>query len=169
MKILWFTNTPSLYKKNPTGYNGGGWIESLEQIISNIEGIELAISFLHNDDCFKIKQNNATYYPIPLYNTTSKKIKHNILYKKQDINEVHYFMKVIEDFKPDVIHIFGTEQSFGKVIPLTKIPVIIHIQGILTPYKNAFFAPGSSKNDLLRSYTLRPLKLLKNPTFILIF
>ena len=28
MKILWFTNTPSLYKKKIIVYNGGGWIES---------------------------------------------------------------------------------------------------------------------------------------------
>ena len=28
MRLLWFTNTPSLYKKNNKGYNGGGWIES---------------------------------------------------------------------------------------------------------------------------------------------
>ena len=30
MRILWFTNTPSNYKLQNGGYNGGGWISSLE-------------------------------------------------------------------------------------------------------------------------------------------
>ena len=50
MKILWFTNTPSLYmpqsKKNVTRYNGGGWIESAEKEIRKIDGVEHAVAFL---------------------------------------------------------------------------------------------------------------------------
>ncbi len=73
MKILWFTDTPSLYKKNTKGYNGGGWIESLEQIIAQQKDIELAVSFFHSDDCFKSKQGRSTYYPISHYNSILKK------------------------------------------------------------------------------------------------
>ena len=36
MKILWFTNTPSQYDNGKHLYYGGGWIESLEKIISNL-------------------------------------------------------------------------------------------------------------------------------------
>lgn len=160
MKILWFSNTPSLYKKNIIGYNGGGWIESLEKIISNEENIDLAVTFFHPDECFKSKQGNTTYYPIPLYNTIFKKLKHNLFYCKYDDIEISYFLKVIDDFKPDVIHVFGSERSFGLLSTYTNIPVIIHIQGILNPYLNAYYAPGSSKTDIIKKCLFKPIKLL---------
>ncbi len=35
LSFLWFTATPSKYKNLKTSYNGRGWIESLETLISN--------------------------------------------------------------------------------------------------------------------------------------
>lgn len=160
MKILWFTNTPSLYKKDLRGYNGGGWIESLEKILSQQDNVELGISFLHSDDCFKSKQGRTTYYPISLYSSKSQKFKHYLLYKKSYKKEVDSYMDVINDFKPDLIHVFGTEQSFGLLTLYTKIPVVIHIQGILNPYLNAYFAPGLSKIDSILEKAFNPLKLI---------
>ena len=159
MKILWFTNTPSLYKKNTKGYNGGGWIESLEKFISKNQDFELAVSFFHSDNCFKEKQNKTTYYPIPLYNTMFKKLQRYFFYNK-DKSEVNYYLKIIDDFKPDIIHVFGSEQSFGLVSLYTKIPVVIHIQGILNPYLNAYYAPGSNILDLIKQNILKPLKII---------
>jgi glycosyltransferase involved in cell wall biosynthesis len=161
MKILWFTNTPSLYKKNLNGYNGGGWIESLEATISKRNDIELGISFYHSDDCFRKKDGNTTYYPLSLYNSKFKKIKHNLFYKKSDKKEVNAYLEVINDFKPDVIHIFGSEKSFGLITRQTNIPVIIHIQGLLNPCLNAYFPPGYSYFNQLEQYFLKPVKLFQ--------
>jgi glycosyltransferase involved in cell wall biosynthesis len=149
MKILWFVNTPSLYDRSTIGYNGGGWIESLERIISDRKDIALAISFYHADICFKKKQGNVTYYPISLYNTRLKKIKHTLFYSKSDEAEISSYLNVINDFKPDIIHIFGSEKSFGLVAMRVKIPVVIHIQGILNPNLNAYFTPGTSLISLI--------------------
>lgn len=156
LKVLWFTNTPSLYKKNNIGYNGGGWIESLEQIVANENNIELAVSFFHSDECFKTKQNKTTYYPIALYNSKIRKIKHNLFYNKYDYDETNYYLNVVEDFQPDIIHIFGTERSFGLITKFTNIPVVIHLQGILNPNLNAYFAPGSSFLQLIKNDFLSP-------------
>lgn len=159
MKVLWFTNTPSLYKKNETNYNHGGWIESLEKIVSEDNKIELAISFFYNDNVFKVKNGGTIYYPIRLYNTKFKKIKHNLFYKKYDFVELSYYSKVINDFQPDIIHVFGTELSFGLITNVTKTPVVIHIQSILNPYQNAYFAPGQSNRDFIIYNIFKPLRL----------
>ncbi|MFD0777276.1 hypothetical protein ACFQZF_00760 [Flavobacterium myungsuense] len=45
MRVLWFTNTPSLYENDNHAYYGGGWIESLEQLVSQSSKVELGISF----------------------------------------------------------------------------------------------------------------------------
>lgn len=158
MKILWFTNTASLYGQGKHHYHGGGWIESLEKIIVKENVIELAISFFHPDTCFKKKQDKTTYYPIPIYNTIVKKLKRKFFYNN-DKNEVNYYLKIIDDYKPDIIHVFGTEQSFGLLSSYTKVPVVIHIQGILNPYLNAYYAPGSNILDLIKQNILKPLKI----------
>jgi len=161
MKVLWFTNTPSLYSKSKSLYNGGGWIESLENIISKDENIDLGISFFHDDNSFKIIEGNTTYYPISLYNTAVKRLRHNLFYRRYDDIEVAYYLRVINDFKPDVIQIFGSENSFGLICNFVSVPVIIHIQGILNPYLNAYFPPSHSKLDLILRYLNHPFKLLQ--------
>ncbi len=67
MKVLLFTNTPFLFNKTNQAYNGGGWIESLEQILSKRENIELAVAFFYLDKWFKVKHDKTTYYPISIY------------------------------------------------------------------------------------------------------
>jgi hypothetical protein len=162
MKVLWFTNIPSLYKKAETGYNGGGWIESLESIVGKQENIELAISFFHKDDIFKTKQGSVTYYPISLYNSLKTKFLHHLFYKKNYKFEIAEYLKVIHDFKPNLIQIFGSEYSFGLLASYTQVPVIIHIQGILNPYRNAWFAPESSKLDYITVNLFNLTKILRD-------
>jgi len=162
MRVLWFTDTPSLYRKSLTTYNGSGWTESLEFIIREKKEIDLGVCFFHNDDCFKVIENGTTYYPVPLYNTPLKRLKHNLHYSKSDEIEVTYYLKVVEDFKPDIIHVFGSEKSYGLLSYYTNIPLVIHIQGILNPYLNAYFVPNNSKLDLAKYLLIKPIKLFNS-------
>jgi len=150
MRILWFTPTSSQYDKGSHYYHGGGWVESLEQTFREQSGIELGISFFHDKDSLKKENGIVTYYPIrnvqkgrlnKLITNWACKIESGIYIKK--------FIEVINDFKPDVIQVFGTEGSFPEIQHLTKIPVVIHLQGLINPYDNAFYPPGINKYDLL--------------------
>ncbi len=154
MRILWFTNTQSLFQAESTGYNGGGWISSLEENIANNTDIELGVCFFSDVKTFKVIKNKTTYYPVCVYDTKFKRVRHRFLYRNHDPIEVDAFMKVIEDFKPEIIHIFGSEKSFGLISYHTKIPIVIHIQGILIPYLNSYFPPGTNKFDFIRYYGL---------------
>ena len=151
MKVLWFTNTLSRYANNGN-YNGGGWIYSLEKEISKRPDIELAVAFFMNNQTMKIKLNGVTYYPIenPFTKSLFSKIKGQLT-SQTFIEKIWLksFLKVIDDFKPDIIEIFGSEQSFGQVAQFTSIPVVLHIQGILTPCYNAFLPPSISKHNYI--------------------
>lgn len=157
MKVLWFTNTSSCYVSTnqgyPKGYNGGGWIESAEKLFHNLPNLTLGVSFILNNQPFKTIQNNVTYYPIPS-STTNNRVKRyleklpyvfplNYIKKEKESWQYYleYFKKIIEDFKPDIIHIWGSESYFGLISLITDIPVILHIQGILNPYLNAYLPP----------------------------
>ena len=65
MRVLWITESPSKYKSEKTGYNGRGWIASLQSIIETSPEInQLGIAFAHSTDSAKLSQDKVTYYPI---------------------------------------------------------------------------------------------------------
>ncbi|MFN3998116.1 glycosyltransferase family 4 protein [Algoriphagus sp.] len=147
MKILWFTNTPSLYDQGHHHYHGGGWIESLEELVRDQKGIDLAVSFFHKFDKEKIVKNRTTYFPIlrnPKIINPFKVIINNWRGRFEDHVFDNKFLKIINDFKPDVIHVFGTEGPFSKIQMLTKVPVVIHVQGVLNPCLNSYYPVNQS-------------------------
>lgn len=131
MRILWLSVTPSLYDEQTYG----GWISSLERIIRQYgENIELGIAFEHTDKCFKVIRNGVTYYPINKVDTQLKKIRLMFNYSN-DWNFLKPFVKnIINDFKPDIIHCFGSEWSFGLIAREVNVPLIIHMQGFSNIY-----------------------------------
>lgn len=149
MRILFFSNIP-VRQKSKDGYNGGGWISSLIENLSRRPDIEIAVAFFGNSDEKHIE--SITRYQIK-YDNLLKKIVWKMLpfltnpqaiEKKTWKNYETKIMSVVNDFKPDLIHIFGTERQFGLIGSLTSIPTVIHIQGIINPYFNAFLPPSFS-------------------------
>lgn len=163
-RVLWFSVTPSLYAENGHGYNGGGWIGSLERLVRNSDEIDLAVAFEHGDHNFKITKNNVCYYPISVNVSRSKM---DVLKKLIDSSAEENLLlpecvKVIEDFKPDIIHVFGSEWSFGLVTQLTNIPVVIHLQGNIPACLNAYYPPGINLFDLIRFNGFNIIKSLRD-------
>lgn len=140
MRVLWFSNTPSwYYDGSSAGYNGGGWISSLETLVR--DKVDLGIAFLTNcpDDMPRCIEG-VRYYPVydPTDNRTSRVQKLIFGYEHSDKYLVSRYLDIIHSFSPDVIQVFGSEHSFGLVSERTDIPVILHVQGILRPYYEAF-------------------------------
>ena len=162
MRILWFTNTPSCYNNDKNGYNGGGWISSLEKEIKKKKDIELAICFLYPHNRTKEKIENTTYYPIKETSKVYYKLFGTIssIARNKDNKDVNQYLKVIEDFKPDIINIFGSENNFGLISKYVDIPIILHIQGILTPSFTAYYPPGFSFYNTL-SNKISPIEIYK--------
>lgn len=162
MRVLWFTVTSSLYENKMNGHNGGGWISSLEKIIRDTD-ITLGVSFEHKDKILKKTIDGVSYYPINAWVTKKSRIE-----KIFDVNADERYiipncLKVIEDFKPDVIQVFGSEWVFGLISKYTHIPVVIHMQGSLPSYYNARFPIGVSLSSLILSKSIS----YKNKFFIL--
>lgn len=143
MRVLWFTNNSCNYKASG-GYHGGGWMSSLQDVILSYdkEKVELGISFCMDGQPEKMVQEDVTYYPVPSH---TKPIKDKILdlihYKDVSRDEIlwqHYvshFKRVIEDYKPDIIEVFGSELYTGLGAVAAKemnVPCVLHLQGILS-------------------------------------
>lgn len=154
LRVLWFTLTPSLYEVGGHHYHGCGWIESLEALIAKESSIDLAVSFFHKNDSQKVEKEQTTYYPILRKSVRSNPVK-AVINNWRGLETIPdydaQFKTIIADFNPDVIHVFGTESTFGNLPELTDVPVVIHLQGILNPIVNAYFPPGHSPADFRQS------------------
>lgn len=159
MRVLWFTNNSSCYSNN----TGGGWISSLEYELRKMDKIHLGICFYaHKDE--KVEKEDVTYY---LVQRPQKNIKYIFGQISKDKNNASIYherlaipplLKVVKDFKPDIIHVFGSESIFGLISYYTDIPIVLHIQGVLSPYLNAFLPPSISwKNFLFGSINVKQI------------
>lgn len=145
MRVLWLTNTPSGYILNKSGYNGGGWLSSLEFEIAKRTDIELGVCFIMKKQPNIVKRNNIVYFPIDENRNSLFQYLYKLFYTEES---EEYLLKkitaIIEQFKPDLINVFGTERCFGLLAKCVSIPIVIHLQGFLNPCKNAFLVPGQS-------------------------
>lgn len=164
MKILWFTNTTSCYQDKLSGYNGGGWISSLEQELKKREDVELAVCFYTTNENVIRKDlwNGTIYYMIPrpkksflyIWNTFCGNFDKSS--SMQEDLAIPSLLKVVKDFNPDIIQVFGSENIYALIAKYVKIPLVLHIQGLLSPCLNAFLPPFISwKNYLHQARTVK--------------
>lgn len=161
MRVLWFTNTAS-----QKGYNGGGWVSSLEACIG--PEVTLATAFLSKEKLPPAQKDGVMYYPVynPSDNQRSRLKKLLFGFGSEDRFLTGRYLDVVNDFKPDVIQIFGSEHSFALIAGKVSCPVVLHVQGILAPYFKAYMPSGMSWGSYIfsahgptaaigRIYTLR--------------
>lgn len=155
-KILWFTNTPSNASIEFGNHAfGGGWISSLETLLNSLELFELGVCFFYNGNSFKkFIKDSVVYYGLPLkLNNGFLRIKARQFALLKD-EELSLINKVIEDFEPDLIHVFGTESGFSKLLIHKSDKAILSLQGLLGPITNVYFPPGFSKVKILLGSSL---------------
>lgn len=164
MRILWFTNTSSNYLSDAVGYNGGGWISSLENEIKRKPEIELALAFNFNKKVERIcHKNDVTYYPIFYSHSMRDSMRRMVSYSMYERKQIGVYLKIISEYKPDIIHIFGTEQNFGLISQyIRNIPIILHIQGLINPCLNAFIPPGYTLRDYYLQNGMNLKKIVNN-------
>lgn len=161
MRVLWIGSSGHYVPSHSSqgGYNGGGWITSLQKEMMKIPNIILGVSFCKDGEPEKVVQNGVIYYPIPNH---VKSFKDKIIdfyhihdVKRDEILWPYYkdkFRSVIDDFKPDVVHIFGSEKYEGLAAFVTgTIPTVLHVQGLLSLYVNVFLPPDFSKWQYIMS------------------
>jgi glycosyltransferase involved in cell wall biosynthesis len=144
MKVLWFTNTPANADEslNIMLKGTGGWLKSLDKELQNV--VELHIAFFHSDDTpFKYKK--TLYHPIKLKISFYDKLLNHLFNVKKEKNHLEEFLRIIKIVQPDIIHIHGTELTFGEIISNINIPIVLSIQGNITVYKHMYFS-GIDKN-----------------------
>ena len=150
MKILWIVNMvmPELanYLQVTTG-SSGTWMFDIAKRLGESPDYDFAVACVFGKQFRKEAVNNTMYYVLP----GSGK---NMLFYTREYEEI--WRDVIQEFKPDIVHIHGTEYSHGlacmRACPSMKY--VISIQGILSRIRDVDFA-GLSWWEAFRYRTIR--------------
>ena len=160
MKILWFeVTTPSRYTGQ--GLVIGGWQDSLERVVRTCPDIELFIAF---ESLWPQEQkviDGVTYIPLNIQYSEDEKKRAEETWEVNAEKLIPVMIETVNNIKPDLIQVFGTEWPFGLIAEHTDIPVVIHIQGAMSPYNNAMFPPGYNLLNVFREIGWKHPKLLK--------
>lgn len=153
MRVLWFSNiSPKQDESGKFFYPGGNWILSLKELLENEKQIDLGIVFYGEKDIFYTDGFGTKYYQLSkLHFNKLNRFVNSWKHKIESQDQIVGLLRTINDFQPDIIHIFGSEGIFGQIIRNTSIPVVIHIQGIINPYLNAWNIPKFNLTKLLKS------------------
>lgn len=154
MKILWITNILLPPISEALGLKGtptGGWmIASLRRLLEAAKSNQYAVATVWPGNKY-IRQeiNGVVYYLLPLKGNDKTKYCSHL---------ESYWRNIKSEFKPDVVHIHGTEYPFGLsyVKACGSSNVVASIQGIISGYAR-YYAAGIDFRDVKKCLTLRDL------------
>lgn len=168
MRILFLSPTNAGYCANNVRHNGGGWVGALAAELSRRDDMKLGIAFEGAgawNDC----RSGISYFPI----TANASFKSRMVRRWDPHAEERLLLprvhRAIADFKPDIVHIFGSENAWGCIAGETDIPCVIHLQGFLPAYDNAKYPPGISRRIGFDEWLCHPLRSYRKHWFDLVF
>lgn len=154
MRILWSVNTIFPFPAKELGMKNtvlGGWlISSFNSLLKEEKISSIAIvSVYQGKEYLKYTDGKVIYYLIPCINK-----------EKYDKKLSSMFKMVYDDFKPDLIHIHGTEYpySLSAIEGSNNIKTIVSIQGLVSVCGiDYYYNAGISKKEMLKNITLRDI------------
>lgn len=151
-KILWIVNTIFPYPAEQLGIEKtafGGWLNGLEENLKNEDDIQLAIVTTYTgNDIKKFCDKKIIYYLIP----GAPVFKYNSKLDK-------YCKTIVDEFKPDILHIHGTEYAHGMSfinVCNENTKKVISIQGLTSCISKVYLA-GMSNKDIIKNITFRDI------------
>lgn len=169
MRILFLSPTNAGYAANNVSHNGGGWVGALARKLSRLEKFSVGIAF-EGAGVWNDRHDGINYFPIPANSSLKSRLRRRFDPAGEEarflIPEVH---RAIADFKPDLIHVFGSENAFGCIVRETDIPCVTHLQGFLPAYDNAKYPPGMSREISMGAWLRHPLRSYQRHWFDFVF
>lgn len=153
MRVLWFANvpTPIMAQRAGKGIGGGGhWIAQLLNHLVGCNDLQIAVATAYPEMSeTHFIEDGVEYFVLP-------QPKRFPAFGERTI-DIEKCAAIIEQFKPDLIHVHGSERFFGmlKAGGKTQVPMVVSIQGLLEPYSmQRHFFGTMSAFDILKSLRL---------------
>lgn len=145
MRVLWFANTPcNAVEHMKESTIGGGWLQTLDLYMQ--EKVELHIAFYANWPEASFACRKSTYHVIPSNSIRVSNVKNIFFPHVIHHEDTRCYLDIVNKVKPDLIHLHGTENAYGTMLSKVNVPVVVSIQGIMTPYAYRF--GGDAAEDI---------------------
>ncbi len=151
MNILWITNTIFPAPSRELGLAEpvtGGWMYGLASQMAASPGIFLSVATTYSGrELLVYDIEGIRYYLLP----SKKRLSY-------DKTLESIWKEVCCDFKPDAVHIHGTEYPVGLACmrACSNLRYVVSIQGLVGIYSRYYYA-GMSVKDILTNITLRDI------------
>lgn len=145
MRVLWTVNSllPEVAKQLNCGSSHAiSWVDAMSKRLTKRDDIVLAMattSSVKNVERHIV--GKVTYYLLP-----------------KNCAKVDYWNTILKEFKPDIIHAYGTEHDHNVLLiqKHNEIPIIGSLQGILSEYQRHYYG-GIDFSTMLRYTTFQDL------------
>lgn len=152
MKILWIVNVIFPHPAEQLKIEKcafGGWLNGLADQLKRQENIELGIVTVYDgNEIKKYCNGNITYY-----------LMHGAPALKYNSKLNKFAQAILNDFKPEILHIHGTEYAHGLSfinVCNSNIKKIVSIQGLVSCIEKVYLA-GIPYHEILGNITLRDI------------
>ena len=151
MRVLWITNImlpPICEALNIKVPVTGGWMYSSLKNLQKFDDLEFAVATVYNGREFVSRLiGNTTYYLLPIGNKNNQRYLPHL---------EPLWHRVNQEFKPDIIHIHGTEytQGLAYIRACGNKGVVVSIQGLVSVYERYYLA-GILPKEIIKNITLR--------------
>ncbi len=153
LKVLWFTNIelPAVQRRLAADVTGGAWMEGLRTALRAEGGVQLGMAARGTVPFEPFVEDGVRYYHLhtPLMPSGVAGVARRWRHLTHDESLLAQALSVIDRFRPDLIHVHGSEGPFGLLWGAVPTPVLISLQGILAACSRAYFA-GIPATDLVR-------------------
>lgn len=165
MRVLWITNTPfgyhnQLMKKETATIASGSWLYAAYDDIKKETNISLCIATVAEvNKVLSGSYNNDKFYILPGGNMAQ--------YNSNSNENIGHWEKIKQEFKPQLVIIWGTESKFSLTASriFRDIPIYVYIQGILKNIVHHYFDGIPFKYRLSTFRDIADLTLHRNPYY----
>lgn len=168
MRILFLVHTVDWLETGGGPYHGAGWTGALIRSVAD-GGHQAAVVYqTSRKEGFVTEKDGIRFYALP----SDKPVflgKFGYYYGGWRHDDGSHLLPglnaAVEDFWPDLIHLFGFENPMAVLLGETTVPVAVHVQGLLGPVSEAFCPPGITRASFLRRFPFREIVLRNGNLF----
>jgi len=140
LRVLWFVNIPLPAVTERHGappIHHGSWLDQLETAVRGCPDTALGIAAAGQDSQESFESAGVAYFGLGSererygYQRVARRWR-RLLQADRDLRACE---RIVDAFRPDLIHVHGTEKQFGLLASRCPVPVVISIQGVLSVYE----------------------------------
>ena len=146
MKVLWLSNSAFVSERTKVT---GSWLQPMaEQLASSIALVNITDGIVEKPTSSNFKNIKQWIIPAKASN-----------YGQEASSETCSIVKdIVEQEKPDLVHIWGTEKFWASIYRkgYIGVPTILDMQGLLAPYTDYYYG-GLSIKEIFKSIHLKEI------------